>query len=141
MPEFAFDLAPRGLALDRLAFVVELLALGEAEFNLGAPAAEVNLQRHHRVALFAGMAPPAVDLAPMHQQLARADFLVTELSGRRVGADMHAVQERLTVFDPRVAVTQVDLVRAQRFDFGAGQCESALKRLLDTEILPSFAIV
>src|SRR5579864_9768027 len=106
MAQFAFDFAPRGLALDLLALVVELLAFGQAEFDLGAPAAEINLQRYHRVALFAGMSPPAVDLPPMHQQLARADFLVAELSGRRVGADMHAVQECLAVFDPRVAVTQ-----------------------------------
>ena len=87
------------------------------------------------------MSPPAVDLAPMHQELARADFLVAELSGRRVGSDMHAVQERFAVFDPRVAVAQVDLVRAQRFDLGAGQRDPALQRLLDKEIVAGLAIV
>src|SRR5690349_10616202 len=116
MAQLALDLAPRRLALHRLAFVVELLALGKPELDLGPPAPEIDFQRDHRVALLARVSPPSLDFAPMHQQLARPNLVVAELSGRRVSPDMNTVEESLAVLDARVAVAQVDLVRAKRFD-------------------------
>ena len=65
---------------------------------------------------------------------------MAELAGRSVGADMDAEQERLAVFDPRVAVAQIDLMGAQRLDLGAGQRQAGLERLLDKEIVAGLAV-
>src|SRR5919112_6743697 len=58
--------------LDRLALVADVLAARERYLDLRARALEVEPRRHEREALLARLADQAVDLAPVHQQLARA---------------------------------------------------------------------
>src|SRR5208282_1768312 len=137
----ALDFALRGLARDRIAFVVRVLALGESQFNLGAAVFEIEFQRDDRIALLAHAAPQAIDLAAMHQEFSRAGFLVAELSRGSVGADVNALEERFAVFDAGVAVSEICAMRTQRLDLGAGECEAGLEGLLDEEVVPRLAVV
>ena len=77
----------------------------------------------------------------MHQEFSRASFLVAELAGRSVRADMDALEERLAVFDARVTVAQICAMRPQRFDLGAGEREAGLERLLDEEVVAGLAVI
>src|SRR5258708_37268025 len=68
----AFFARPVALLLG-LALVVQLLALGERELDLGpALVVEIELERHQRHALALDRADQLVDLALVQQQLARA---------------------------------------------------------------------
>src|SRR3954469_17960479 len=65
--------------LDRRALVVELLALGQAEFHLGpAPWREVERQRHQCHAVTPHRPEQPAHLAPAEQQLAAPARLVIE---------------------------------------------------------------
>ncbi len=77
----------------------------------------------------------------MHQEFSRARFLVAELAGGSVGADVNAFEERLAVLDARVTVAQICAMRPQRLDLGAGEREAGLERLLDKEVVPRLAVV
>src|SRR5579863_67067 len=66
---------------------------------------------------------------------------MAELACRRVGADMHAVQKHLPVFDPRITVAQIGPMTAQRFNLGAGQRHPGLERFLDKEVVPRLAVI
>ena len=77
----------------------------------------------------------------MHQEFSRARFLVAELPGGSVGADVHAFEKRLAVLDARVAVAQIGAMRPQRFDLGAGEREAGLERLLDKEVVARLAVI
>jgi len=61
----------------------------------------------------------------MHQEFSRARFLVAELAGRSVGADVDALEERLAVLDARITVAEIRAMGAQRFYLGAGEREPA----------------
>ena len=66
--EFAFHVA----LLDRAAFVPDLLAAHQAEFELDDAALEVQPERDEREALFVGAADEALELFAVQQQFARA---------------------------------------------------------------------
>src|ERR1700684_1891809 len=118
-----------------------MLALGQPQLDLGASIFKINLERNDRITLFAHTAPQLVDLAAMHQEFPRASFLVAELAGGSVGADMNALEKRLAILDARVTVAQICAMRAQRLDLGAGEREAGLERLLDEEVVPRLAVV
>src|SRR5579872_2935564 len=77
----------------------------------------------------------------MQQQLARTSLRVTELAGRRIGADVDALQRRLAILDAHVGVAQVGFMRAQRLDLGADQRETGLEGFLDKEIVARLLVV
>src|SRR5579863_3477917 len=79
--QHSLDFAPAGFARDCFALVIEMFALGQRDFDFGAPALEVNAQGDDGVAALAHAPPEAVDLAAMEQEFARASFLVAELAG------------------------------------------------------------
>src|SRR5271170_4613699 len=91
--ESAFDVAAAGFARDRFALVIEMLALGEGKFDLGAAVQKIDAQRHDRIAALAHPSPKTIDFPAMHQELARAGFLVAELARGGVGSDMNALQK------------------------------------------------
>ena len=62
----------------RLAFVVLLLAVADAEQHLGPAFFEVHFERHEREAFFEGLAGEFLDLAAVHEQLAAALGLVVQ---------------------------------------------------------------
>jgi len=66
---------------------------------------------------------------------------MAELAGRRVGADMNAVEKSLSVLYPSVAVPQVDAMVTQRLDLGAEECEAGFEGLFDEEIVPGFTVI
>src|SRR5437868_3357173 len=64
-----------------LALVVQLLALGERDLDLGATlVVEIDLQRHDRHALALDRSHQLVDLPPVQQELARTFLRVIELA-------------------------------------------------------------
>src|SRR5947207_15003327 len=68
-----------------LALVVQLLALGKRELDLGsALVVEIELERHQRHALALDRADQLVDLALVQQQLARALLRMIEAAGLHV---------------------------------------------------------
>ena len=58
--------------LEHFALVVEFAALADAHQHLGPAFLEVHFQRHQRQPLLEGLAGEFLDLAAVHQQLARA---------------------------------------------------------------------
>src|SRR5207342_1720884 len=81
-----------------LALVVQFLALGEAEFDLGdAPRVEIELERHHRHPLPLDRARQPVELALVQQELARPRGRVGVASALRIFGDVYVDQiERAT---------------------------------------------
>src|SRR5581483_2198300 len=113
----------------------ELLALGQRDLDLRAAVLEINPQRHDRVAALAHSPAQTIDLAAMEQQLAGTGLLMAELAGGRVCADMDSMQKDLAVLHARVAVAEIDLVRAQRLDLRADQGESRLVDIFYKEVV------
>ena len=85
--------------LDRLTLVADVLAARERDLHLRVAALEVEPRRDERQPLLLRLADQALDLAPVHEQLARALRLVVVARGRRVGRDVDVVQPHLTVLD------------------------------------------
>src|SRR4051794_2678179 len=112
-----------GLALaDRLALVVDVLAAGEGDLDLGVWALEVHARRHDGETAFADPAGEAIDLLAVQQQLARAIRLVVLARGGLVVRDVQVVQPQLAVGrERRVAVAHLGAVGAQRLDLGPAQ--------------------
>ena len=87
---------PLGLALaDRLTLVIEVLAPGQGDLDLGVGPGEVNPGRHQRQAPLVDPARKTLDLAPVGQQLAAALGIVVFARGRTVGRDVDGVQPKL----------------------------------------------
>src|SRR5215207_7478274 len=125
----ALHLALHLALLDRLALVADVLAARQRDLDLRARALEVEPRRHQRQPLLARLADQPLDLALVHQQLARALGLVVLARGRRVGRYVDVVQPDLAVLELRVAVLELRLAAAQRLDLGAGQHEAGLPLL------------
>src|SRR5215207_898242 len=125
----ALHLALHLALLDRLALVADVLAARQRDLDLRARALEVEPRRHQRQSLLARLPDQPLDLALVHQQLARALGLVVLARGRRVRRDVDVVQPDLAVLNLRVAVLELRLSAAQRLDLGAGQHESGLPAL------------
>src|SRR3954449_3397660 len=91
-PEGALHLALELALLDRLALVADVLAARERDLDLGAVArGEVEPGRAQRQPLLLGLADQALDLPPVHEQLARTLGLVVLARGRPVRRDVHVV--------------------------------------------------
>ena len=87
-----------GLAVaDRLALVVEVLAAGQRDLDLGVRAGEVDPRRHQRQPALVDADREPVELAAVQQQLARALRVVVLARGRPVGRDVDGVQPQLAV--------------------------------------------
>src|ERR1700687_2646995 len=88
-----FEIAvPNGVPL-----VVLFLALDQGDLGLDARALEIDREGHTRDALGRHRARPAVQLAPVEQQLAVPLRKVIGPGPRPVGRDVRADQERLSV--------------------------------------------
>ena len=98
-----------------LALVVQLLALGDAQFQLGdALGVEIELQRDQRHAFALDGDGQLGGLALVHQQLARALGLVVEAAGLGVFGDIGVDQEDLAILGVGVAFADGGLAGAQR---------------------------
>src|SRR6266545_1893033 len=137
----ALDVAFRLAFGDIFALIVELLAAREAQFDLGAPALEIEPQRDERETLSLDLAGDALDLAAVQQQLARAGRFMVEISSRLlVRRNMHIVEPYLAADDACVAAAQVEPAAAHRLDFAAGQRQPGLVALLDEVVMARLAV-
>src|SRR5206468_4069044 len=99
--------------------------------DLRAAVLRVDAQRHDGVTLRRGPALEERDLALVQEELPRAERLVVLATGMRPRRDVDPAQPGLALLDPRVAVPQVRMTRAERLDLRAGQAEPGLDPLLD----------
>src|SRR6476660_2804767 len=125
-----------------LALVVQLLALGEAEQDLGDPTlVEIELERHDRHPLPLDRARQPIELALVHQELAWPRWLMRVAPALRVFGDMRVDQiERAAAFVRRVGIADIRLAGSQRLHFRAGEHEASLKRVLDREVEAGLAV-
>src|SRR5919201_665954 len=123
------DLAARLPLADGAALVVALLASGQGELDLGARSLEVDPGRHQGQALLGCLADESLDLAPVHQQLARPLRIVVLPGGRLVGRDVHPKEPHLAVADLRVRILELHGTGAQRLDLRPLELDPALPLL------------
>ncbi len=131
-----------GLAVGDVApAIVELLALGQTELNLGpALVADVHAQRHDRQPLGRGLAHQRVDLRPVEQQLAVAPRLVVVAVALLEWRDVRVHQPRLALFDTRIGVGQVGLAGTDALDLRTGQDDARLERIGDEVVVARLAV-
>src|SRR5919106_3475972 len=108
-----------------------LLAACDANLELGVAPADVEPQRNEGEALRGLEAKQLTDLIAVEQELARAvrDVVVAVALG--VLGDVRADEPGLAALDADVGLGDVDLVRANALDLGAGQHDARLEGLLD----------
>src|SRR5881394_350932 len=107
------------------ALVVLLLAFREPERELRAALAPIQLERDERVALALDEPREAIDLAPVHQQLANA-------RGRRAQRrDVRAVQPRFAAAHHHEAIDELRFARAEALHFPALERKSGFVAFLD----------
>src|SRR5271165_5362001 len=127
--------------LHRLALVVQLLALGERELQLGAAAlVEVKLERDQGHAFAVDRADQLVDLLSVQQQLARPLGQMIEAVGLQIFGNIGVDEPDLAV--PRIGIGFGDraLARADRLHLGAGQRKASFHRVLDRVVEPRFPV-
>src|SRR5262245_7064776 len=128
---------PLDLSLaQRRPLVVELLATGRADLELGATLLEVDPQRNQGQAALGDLASEAADLASVEQQFAITLGIVIGVGAMTVGADVAAEQPDLVVSHRRIRVLESDQAGAKRLDLGPPQHESRLDRLEDLVLVP-----
>src|ERR1035437_10358992 len=99
LTQFTLHVAGHVALADRFALVVEVLALGQGELDLGARPwpRKVHPGRHQRQPTLSRAAEQAVDLLTVQQQLARPLRIVVGIRRRAVRGDVYADQPQLAV--------------------------------------------
>ncbi len=110
---------------------MQLLALAQSQQHFGSSFLEIDFERHQRQTLFAGPGREPLDLALVHQDLARPAGLVVELVRPLVLGDVAAQQPHFVAADARIGLLQRNLAAAQAFDLAPDENNSALQRLED----------
>src|SRR5262245_54369466 len=126
---------------DRDPLVMELLPLPEPQLRLRPALRPVETERYQREPTLLDLAPQALQLPAVHQELPRPLRLVPELARRSVGADVGAHQEELLAEEASVGVLQVRAVVAQGFHLAAGQDETGLEALEDVVVVEGPAVL
>src|SRR5579875_1689216 len=109
LPQLTLDVPGHLPLADRFALVVEILAPGERNLDLGprARAGEVDPRRHQRQAPLVRAPDQPLDLGAVHEQLARALGVVVFACCGTVGRDVEADQPYLPIADDRVGILQL----------------------------------
>jgi len=76
----------------------------------------------------------------MHQQFPWAQRIMVPDAAMIVNADVHADNPKLALFDPGVAVLEVNMSRSKRFHFCPLQRDARFKALNDLIFMIGFAI-
>src|SRR5579862_1945644 len=113
--EFALNVTSHFALADRLALVVQVLALGERQFDLRARPrpGEIHPRRHQRQSPLLRARDQPLDLGPVQQQLPRALRVVVVAGRRPVGSDVDAHQPDLAIADLGIGVLELRLAIAQ----------------------------
>ena len=135
-PYFALGLA----LLDRLALVELPLAAGDGDEHLRDAVLPVERERDEREPAFGHLADDSVYLAPVQEQLARAERLVVEDVRLRVGLDVHAYEPQLAGARAGVRLGDAHVAVAQRLHLGAEQADAGLELLEDLVLETRLAI-
>ncbi len=109
------------------AFIPELLAFGEGQFNFYFAVLEVHADGDQRQSLLLGFADQLADFFFVHEQLAGAERGVVVNVAVLVGADVGVEQPEFAVLDQTVGVFKVGKAAANRFGLGSGKNYSTLK--------------
>src|SRR4030095_13875403 len=124
-PRFPIGVA----ALDRLALVVVLLALGEADRHLDAPFLEVHPDGDQRHPLLDRLANQLLDLLPVQQELPLAGGLVIAVAAVAVGADVDVLDPHFAPPAPREAAAERAAPLPNRLALGPEQSDARLESL------------
>src|SRR5712692_6057460 len=128
---------PRPLALPAallfaLAFVVQFLAAGDRNLDLGATLRiEIELQRHERHALALHRASELVDFTSVQQQLAGPPREMIETVRLQIFGDIGVVEPQFAGLLRRIGFGDRRLALPQRLDLGPGQRDAGLVGVAD----------
>ena len=113
--EIPLRLAARILFGNILTLVVEFLSSRKRDLHLYQTALKIHLHRNDRIPLFFDLSEQSHDLLFVHQKTFGTHGILVEYITLLVGADMHTVNDDLTVFnmdkcllDTAVALAQED---------------------------------
>ncbi len=101
---------------------------------------EIDRERHERLALALDGGGDLIDLAPVHQQLARTASLMVEAVAHGIFFDIGIDQKQLAHFGFGEGIGDIGLPGAQGFNLGAIQDDPGLKIFFDKIIIPRFAV-
>ena len=100
-----------------LALVMELLTFTQADLHLDVGTLEIKGQRDQRIALLFHQTKQPQDLFFVHQQSAHTQRILIEDVTLLIRADMHLLDQQLTVFDVAPGILQVGAMSAQSLLF------------------------
>jgi len=123
--DFAFGIA----VSQTFPFVIRVLALGQADLNLGTVVLEIEARGHDGIAALFHLGPQTLDLLAVQQQLAIAHRVVIEIAGLVVAGDVSPYQPGFAVAKGDITVAQVDPAGPDRFYLRPMQSQASLKRL------------
>src|ERR1035441_8004315 len=140
-PHFGACLGVGRLGALRLAFVMQLLALGDSDFALDAAVFQVNLDRDQGQPLFPRNGQQLVDFPPVEQQLAIADGRVVLAVAVRVLADMGVEQPGFVAQDAGVGFLELDFAVLGGLHLGAGEHHAALEALQQEIVVEGLPVI
>ncbi|MFT5531863.1 MAG: hypothetical protein ACI802_000079 [Candidatus Paceibacteria bacterium] len=124
------------------AFVVLLLAFGEADFKLDASSHVMQVDGHQRIAGALNLDDHLLDFSGVQQALARARrFRVDVCRGRCQGTDVRAEQEHFVATYDDVRFLELDAAGTNRFGFPALQREAGFEAFFDKVIVECFSVI
>src|SRR5690606_20220171 len=121
------DLALRIAPFHILPLVVEFLALCERQADLGDPRSEMEVERDEGEPFLLHLADELAQLAPMEEELARAEGVMVEPVARRVRGDVKIMEPEFAPVERGEGVLEIGLSVAQRFHLGTLQDDSGFQ--------------
>ena len=116
-----------GAAAFGFAFIPELFAFGQGQFDFYFAILEIHADGDQRQSLLLGFADQLADFFFVHEQLAGAEWSVVVHVTVLVGADVSIEQPEFAVLDQAVRVFEVGEAAADGFGLGPGKNYAALK--------------
>jgi len=112
------------------ALVIELFTLTQGDLHLDeTSAAKIDPRRDQRQVLGVRQVPDLLDLFFVQEEFAGTVRLIVIDPRLEIGVDMQTIEKELFLFKPGVAVLEIDLSGAYRFDLSAAQDNPALPRV------------
>ena len=122
------------------AFVVSRLSFGQAEFDFGFAALEVDAKRNERVTALLELGGQFPYLAAMQQQLSITQRIHVVGCALLVRRDMHAPESNCTIANNGVPVLQRTTTITEGFHLRAGECDARLEYFFDRVLMTRFSV-